>query len=183
LNGSGELHIAGFHEAAHGVAAVEMGMLTIDLQLGSHLSPRNVPLDGSTGFAYPILENESELEWLYRRMVVILAGLAWEEYSSPRQTLSQIIRSQHDDRIAAYAIVKKIMKSHWLDKNQVWPWLKEAWEKARSILSQNNLAIMHIGELLSEHKTMDDAALRFIVKNAALEPDMDAGACSSGTSS
>jgi len=68
-----------FHEAAHGVAAVEMGMVAIDFRLGNHLSPRNIHVDGSTGYAWPLLENESVLELLQRRKVVILAGIAWEE--------------------------------------------------------------------------------------------------------
>jgi putative SOS response-associated peptidase YedK len=172
LNGRAELQIAGFHEGAHGVAAVEMGMLTIDLRLGSHLSPRNIPLNGSTGYAYPILETETELDWLYRRMVVILAGLAWEEFSSPQQTLSQILQFQRDDKIAAYSIVRKVMKSHLLDRNQVRQWLTEAWEKAKEILSRNNAAIVEIAEWLSEHETMDDTTLRFIVENI---PDASAG--------
>jgi hypothetical protein len=163
------LEIGAFHEAAHAVAAVEMGMVAIDLRLGSHLSPRNIPLDGSTGYACPVMHRESELERLQRRMIIILAGIAWEEFSSAQRNRIAIIRRQRDDTLAAFNIVSELMKRYGLGKGDRRQWLTQAWEKANAIINQKNGAIINIGVSLSALKIMDDSTLRFLVATATLE--------------
>jgi len=158
-----------FHEAAHGVAAVEMGMVAIDLRIGSHLSPRNIDVDGSTGYGWPILENESGLELLQRRMVVILAGIAWEEFSTPRRNRVAIIRRERDDTLAAFNILREVRKRHELGKRDRREWLTQAWERAKAILREKNSAIIEVGLALSPLSTMDDSTLRSFVASATLE--------------
>jgi hypothetical protein len=155
--------IASLHEAAHGIAAVEMAMLAIDLRLGSHLSIRGIPVDGSTGYECPILAGESELQMLQRRMVVILAGPAWEESSAVKQTLSEIFQSQRDDRLAAVAIIRYARKRYRLAGTELRKWLTQAWETAKRILNQNNSAIISVGEHLTGRSSLRDSDLRFIV--------------------
>jgi hypothetical protein len=146
-----------------------MGMLAIDLRLGDHLSIRQVRVDGSTGYSCPVLAGETELEMLQRRMVVTLAGLAWEEFSSVRQTLSEIIRAQHDDRRAALAIIKYARRRYMLAGPALRKWLTQAWELARRILNEKNAAIMKVAEFLAARGTLQDSELRYIVATAALE--------------
>ena len=166
MDSSPVLEIGAFHEAAHAIAAIEMGMLSIDLLLGSHLSPRNVPLDGSTGYACPILDNESELERLQRRMVVILAGIAWEQFSTYGRSLSEIVRSQRDDRLAALSIFREARKRKLATRTEIKHWLTQAWERANAILKDKNSAIIEVGLALSAMSTMDDSTLRSLVASA-----------------
>jgi hypothetical protein len=166
LDGPPVLEIGAFHEAAHGVAAVETGMVAIDLRLGSHLSPRNIHVDGSTGYAWPILENESELELLRRRMIVILAGIAWEQFSTHGRSLSEIVRSQRDDRLAALSIFREARKRKLATRTEIKHWLTQAWERANAILKDKNSAIIEVGLALSAMSTMDDSTLRSLAASA-----------------
>jgi hypothetical protein len=160
-----------------------MGMLAIDLRLGSHLSPRNVPIDGSTGYSCPILQGEPELQRLQRRMIVILAGIAWEVFSSPGRNLLAILRSQRDDSLAAFRIGRELLKRHRLGRLERRQWLSQAWERANAILSLNNNAIIKVGEMLSAIQIMDDSTLRFLVASATRENTANPGTPTPSTGS
>jgi hypothetical protein len=127
-------------------------------------SETGIPINGETVCTFFLLPGESPQSMLRRRAAVAFAGPAWEVHSTfgPR---SYHLRAQKADCIKAKQIIRCARAKCGLKGAVLAAWLEEAWQDAERILKTEFDAIMAVAEALDEHKTLDDATIRELMRD------------------
>jgi len=152
--------VRSFHEAAHAVAAIELGMLDVTVRLVPNRSVRGVSTDADITFVCPALSNEPASRTLERRLIVMLAGPEWELFAALRSSRRQILREQRDDGIAILKVIRDLRNHCGMHGRVLKGCIEDAWKEATRIRSLRNDQLINIAEALDARGVLDDSELR-----------------------
>lgn len=153
-----------FHEAAHAVTAVILGMSEVQAVVEQRKSETGIPINGETICSFFLLPGEAPQSMLRRRIAVTFAGPAWETHSDFRPR-SFHLRAQKADCIKAKEIIRLARAGCGLKRAALAAWLEEAWQDAEKIVKTEFDAILAVAEALDEQKILDDATIRGIMRD------------------
>jgi hypothetical protein len=155
-----------FHEAAHAVTAVILGMSEVQAVVEQRKSETGIPINGETVCSFFLLPGETPQSMFRRRVAVTFAGPTWETHSDPKfRPRSFHLRAQKADCIKAKQVIRCARVKCGLKGAALVTWLEEAWQDAEKIVETEFDAILAVAEGLDEHKTLDDATIRRLMRD------------------
>lgn len=153
-----------FHEAAHAVLAVRLGMLDVGARLGAGLSETGVPTDADAVNTFYLFPGEIPTRMLQRRLIVALAGPVWEVFSDPMlRPASYHLAMQKVDRAKAKQIVREVRKHCGLRRSNLKVWERHAWDEASRLVIQENHNIILVAEELEKSGKIEDSGIRALM--------------------
>jgi len=158
-----EVDSSALHEAAHAVAAFENAMTFISLRLKPSISTRKIPTNADISYSWFVHEGESCSNVLERRLIVALAGPAWEKFSlGTSVTCRTVLNREKDDRIAAVSLIRELYR-HGVRGNERKACVQGAWKAAQDLVSRRNAAIITVAYQLEIEGELDDSQVRLLL--------------------
>jgi len=159
--------VRAFHEAAHAVAAIELGMVEVMVRIGPDGSVSGVETDADISFACPALHDEPRSRTLQRRLIVILAGPEWELFAAVQSRRRQVLREQRSDCIAIVKVIRQLRNLCGMHGRALKRCIEDAWNEAASIRVLRNDQLMNIAAVLDASGALDDSELRSLFAQSA----------------
>jgi hypothetical protein len=157
---SAEMAAGSFHEAAHAVAAIELGMREITVRIIRDRSISGVQIDADISFACPTLGNEPLWRTLQRRLTVMLAGPEWELFSAVQSNRKRVLREQRADRIAIVGVIRQLRNQCVMHGRTLRNCIEDAWNEAAHIRILRNGQLVTIALALDASGALSDSELR-----------------------
>jgi hypothetical protein len=157
---SAEIAAGSFHEAAHAVAAIELGMCQITVRIAPERSMSGVQTDADISFACSTLGNEPLWRTLQRRLTVMVAGPEWELFSAVQSSRRQVLREQRADRIAIVGVIRQLRNLCVMHGRTLRNCIEDAWNEAAHIRGLRNCQLVTIALALDASGSLTDSELR-----------------------
>ena len=159
-----------FHEAAHAVTAVIVGMSEVQACIGRRISETGISIEGETVYSFPLAHSEPTDAVLQRRVTATFAGPAWETHSDPKlRPRAFHLQAQKTDCIKAKQIIRCARAKCGLKGVALATWLEAAWQEADRIIETEFAAILAVAEALDERKSLDDEIIRGLVRDLGID--------------
>jgi|SRR5579859_465959 len=163
-----------FHEAAHAVAAVRMGMLQITIRDENRKSERSaVSTDANITYSCLLFDGESTLDMLRRKLCATLAGPAWEAVSNlkvgvnPKDEYHSALKAQRDDDTAVAVIRNRLGREANLLDHEIEQIITEVWHNAVELIQSHSGHITMIGNAFNTYHSLDDSQIRMLFAQAS----------------